>query len=537
MTETPEFENEQTVHTHTQNGTLEEFHASYDAAVEKVRKGLGDTHPLRIDGDSVETDETFTVTCPGDTDLVIGEFASGGESDVEHAVRSASEAFDGWHNTGWRKRAEVVHDAADELRERKYELAVTLTFENGKDRMEAMAETDEAIDFLEFYARELERNEGYAKDTGEPTPEQNCANVLRPYGVFGVVSPFNFPLAIYAGMTTGALAMGNTVVTKPASDTPLVAHKVVDALDDAGMPDGVLNLVTGGGRAVGEPLVEHEDVAGFVFTGSREVGLELERKFRERGKRGPVVAELGGKNPVVVTAEADLEKAVEGVKMGAFSFAGQKCSATSRVYVQETVFDAFVERLVKETDEIPFMRPEERGAVVAPVIDETALERYERICDVAREEGNVLTGGEVVDVSEHDMPEGRYVKPTVVVDVPHEHELAREEHFLPFVTVHPVADLNEGIHKSNDSDYGLCAGLFTEDGDEADEWLDRIESGMCYVNRARSATTGALVGVQPFGGWKHSGTTGKFAGGYHYLQQFAREQTRTVVGDVYPLER
>jgi 1-pyrroline-5-carboxylate dehydrogenase len=531
MTEIPSFNNEQTVHKHAQEGTLDEFHASYDEAVETVRDELGEYHPLRIGGDTVKTNESFVVTSPGDTSIVVGEFASGGEGDLEHAVRSASEAFDGWRRTGWKERARLVRDTADELRKRKYELAATLTFENGKDRNEAMAETDEAIDFLRFYARELERKEGYAKDTGEPTPEQKCENVLRPYGVFGVVAPFNFPLAIFAGMTTGALIMGNTVVAKPASDTPLVAHKVVEAMEDTGLPDGVVNLVTGGGQDVGKPLVEHEDVAGFVFTGSHDVGLSIEEAFREKGKRGPVVAELGGKNPVVVTAEADLEKAVEGVKMGAFSFAGQKCSATSRVYVQDEVFEEFVDSLVAETSEIPVARPETRDALVAPVIDDTALERYERICDEARDEGNVLTGGEVVETAEN-LPEGRYVEPTVVTDVPHDHELACEEHFLPFVTVHPVPDLDEGIRKSNDSDYGLCAGIFTEDADEAKEWLDRIESGMCYVNRSQSATTGALVGTQPFGGWKFSGTTGKFAGGYHYLPQFAREKTRTVVGDV-----
>lgn len=467
MIDSPPFENEQTVHTHTQNGTLDEFHASYDDAVKTVRDELGDTHPLRIDGGGVETDDSFVVTCSGDTDLVVGEFASGSEEDVARAVRAASEAFEGWRKTGCGERACIVRDAADELQEQKYELAATLTFENGKDRNEAMAETDEAIDFLRFYGRELERNEGYARDTGEPTPGQGCANVLRPYGVFGVVSPFNFPLAIFAGMTTGALTMGNTVVTKPASDTPLVAHKIVDALEAAGVPDSAVNLVTGGGREVGEPLVEHGDVVGFAFTGSREVGLRIEETFRKKGKRGPVVAELGGKNPVVVTSEADLEKAVEGVKMGAFSFAGQKCSATSRVYVAEDSFDAFVERLVEETEDVPVARPEERDAVVAPVIDDSALERYERICERARDEGNVLTGGKVVETRERDLSDGRYVETTVVTGVSHEHELAREEHFLPFVTVHPIADLDGGIRKSNDSDYGLCAGLFTDDRDEA----------------------------------------------------------------------
>jgi len=541
--ESPTFENEQTLHTHKKERTVEDFHSAYDEAVSRVRDELGEFHPMLVDGGRVETGESFTVTSPGETDLVVGEFASGDKEVVDRAVDAASEAHEGWRTTDAGERAKVFREAAGIFRERKYELAATLTFENGKGRVEAMAEVDEAIDFLSFYSREVDRKDGYRFDTGEPTPGQRCRNVLRPYGVFGVIGPFNFPTAIFTGMTTGALVTGNTAVTKPASATPLIAHKVVSIMCEAGVPDGVVNLVTGGGKEVGDPLVEHNDVAGFAFTGSREVGTSIERKFQEMGKRGPVVAELGGKNPVFVTAEAEVEKAVEGVKMGAFSFSGQKCSATSRVYVQEDVFDEFADNLVKETEELEVLPPQEKGAVLSPVIDDSALERYERICELARKDGAVLTGGNVVKTPSGErepsladggdrLPEGRYVEPTVVKDIPHEHELAREEHFLPFVTLHSVSSLDEGVRKSNDSDYGLCAGLFTEDPDEVEEWFQRVESGMCYVNRSQSATTGALVGSQPFGGWKFSGTTGKFAGGYWYLPQFCREQSRTVVGDV-----
>lgn len=528
--ESDHFANELTVFTHQQNGTVDEFHQSYETALETVTTELGHTHPLLIDGQSVDTDTHFTVTSPGDFERVIGDFAAAGAADVDHAVSVAAERFDSWRRTHWSDRVEIVRRAADLMRDRKYELAALLTLEAGKSRTEAMADVDEGIDFLRFYSRELERNDGYTYDTGEPTPGQQCTNRLEPFGVFGVVAPFNFPLAIFAGMTTGAMITGNTVVVKPASTTPLIAHKVVEILSDAGVPDGVVNLLTGGGSSVGQPLVEHDDVDGVVFTGSREVGRSIQRTFFDREKDGPVIAELGGKNPVIVTANADVTKAISGVKYGAFGFSGQKCSATSRVYVHREVIDQFTQRLVNETEELQVRPPERRDAIVSPLIDDSAEERYRDICETAREDGTILTGGDIVTAT--DLPDGRYVRPTVVADIPHDHELAREEHFLPFVTVHPISDLDEAITKANDSSFGLCAGLFSEDEGEIERWFDRIESGMCYVNREQSATTGALVQAQPFGGWKASGTTSKFAGGYWYLPQFMREQTRTVVGEV-----
>ena len=522
-----EYDNELTQLTHEQSGSLEDFHRSYEAAAESVKAELGESHPLLIDGERVETGDEFTVEAPGDRGVTVGTFAAGAESEVEDAVAAANDAFPEWEAKSPEERAEVFTTAADIMRDRKFELAATLSLENGKNRGEAMADVDEAIDFLDFYSREFTRSDGYQFDTGEPTPGQHTTNLLRPYGVFAVVSPFNFPMALLVGMSTGALLTGNTAVVKPASATPLVAQKYVDILEEAGIPDGVVNLVLGSGSEVGQPLVEHEDVKGVAFTGSRAVGTGIQETFMELGKRGPVIAELGGKNPVIVSDEADMDDAVEGVMKGAFSFSGQKCSATSRVYVDESVIDEFTDRLVAETEELTIGRPEDEDTFVSPLIDDDALDHYLTISEQAREDGTVLTGGQEAD--DADLPEGRYVEPTVVADIPHEHDLAREEHFVPFLTVHPISDFDEGLEKSNDSEYGLCAGLFSTDDDEIDRWFDEIESGMCYVNRSQSATTGALVQAQPFGGWKFSGTTGKFAGGYWYLQQFMREQSRTHV--------
>jgi 1-pyrroline-5-carboxylate dehydrogenase len=520
------FENELTFHRYKEEGAEEKFYQNYEDAVEEVRAKLGETHGLVIGGEEVETEATFTVTSPGDTDLVVGEFAEATEDHVEDAVQLAREAQSEWEHAGYEERAEVFKDAADLMADRKFQLAAVMSLENGKNRTEAMADVDEAIDFLRFYSAELERHKGYVYDTGEPVPGEHCTNLRRPYGVFGVIAPFNFPCAIFTGMTAGPLITGNGAVLKPAPETPLIAHEVLDILREAGLPDDVAHLVTGGDE-VGQAIVEHQDVDGVAFTGSREVGTQIQREFLELGKRGPVLAELGGKNPVVVSENADLDKAVRGVKRGAFSFGGQKCSASSRAYVHEDHVDEFTERLAEETEELVVGEPADEDTFVSPVIDDDALERYERIVEQAEKDGEVLAGGEVVE--DEDLPGGRYVRPTVVTDLPHEHELAREEHFLPFVTVHPISSLDEGIEKSNDSDYALCAGLFTEDGDEVETWFDESESGMTYVNRAKSATTGALVQAQPFGGWGYSGTTGNFAGGYWYLPQFMREQSRTVV--------
>ena len=522
-----EYDNELTYLSHQESNELDAFHKSYEEATESVKEDFGEYHPHRIAGETVETNERFAVESPGKVDLHVGDFARADETSIHAAVETAADIQQTWEDHGASSRAEILTRAAELLRGRKFEFAATLSLENGKNRTEAMADVDEAIDFLEFYSQQIIASNGFRFDTGEPTPGQHTTNLLRPYGVFGVIAPFNFPIAILVGMSAGALLAGNTVVLKPANATPLVAHKYLDVLEEAGIPDGVVNLVTGGGQAAGKPLVEHESVAGVAFTGSRTVGLGIQETFMELGKRGPVIAELGGKNPVIVSDTADIDSAVEGVMKAAFSFGGQKCSATSRVYVHEDVYKVFTDCLVSQTEQLVIGRPTSRETFVSPLINSAAVDRYERIAEQARTDGQVRTGGSIL--TDTDLPKGRYVEPTVVTDIPHSHELAREEHFVPFVTVHSVSSFEEALEKSNDTEYGLCAGLFSEDESEIDRWFDNIESGMCYVNRSQSATTGALVQAQPFGGWKFSGTTGKFAGGYHYVQQFMREQSRTRV--------
>jgi 1-pyrroline-5-carboxylate dehydrogenase len=332
-------------------------------------------------------------------------------------------------------------------------------------------------------------------------------------------------------MSSGALLAGNTVVYKPASATPLSGYELARIYADAGVPAGVFNYVSGSGEAVGDPLTRHPDVDGVVFTGSREVGWELYKDFSTDFPK-PCITELGGKNPTIVTRNADLDKAVEGVARSAFGYSGQKCSACSRVYVEEPVYDEFMERLTRRTKELVVGDPTDRDTYVGPVIDQRAVRRYEDALASAQG-GQVRTGGQRLRGGIFDR--GTYVAPTVVDGLPLDHELFKKEIFLPFVVVAPVRDLDQAIEEANDTEYGLTAGIFSEDREEIATFFDRIEAGVVYANRKGGATTGAWPGCQSFAGWKASGSTGKGGLGPYYVQQFMREQSQTVVvGDDAP---
>src|SRR2546425_88991 len=437
-----EFRNERTWQNAVETTRTEEFHAAYEAAVDKVRADFGQKHPMIIGGQDVWATSTFEDTSPADTNLVLGLFQKGGRPHSKHAIKAAKAAFPHWAATAYTDRVRVVQRAADLISERKFALAALMSFENGKNRYEAMADVDEAADLMRWYAAEMLRNQGYERAMGQFLPGETTRSILKPYGVWAVVAPFNFPLAIAAGMSTGALITGNTVVFKPASDTPFMGLRLAEILRDAGVPSGVFNYVTGPGATVGQELVDNPDVDGFVFTGSRAVGMKaLETFSRTRPK--PIITEMGGKNPAIVTASADLDKAAVGVMRAAFGYGGQKCSACSRVLVDQHVKDAFVAKLLSETEKIKVGDPTVRDVYLGPVINEAAVATYESA----------------------------------------------------------IAEIRR---------------FFTE-----------IQAGVLYANRTAGATTGAVVGVQPFGGWKMSGISGKSAGGHYYLPQFLREQSQS----------
>ncbi len=516
-----EFRNERTWQNAVEMGKTEEFHAKYEAAVDKVRAGFGAKHPMVIDGNEVWAIATFKDLSPADTGLVLGLFQKGTRTHAKQAIKAAKAAFPAWSATPYTERVRTLQRAADLISERKFEYAAVMSFENGKNRYEAMADVDEAADLIRWYAAEMLRNQGYEHAMGQFLPGEATRSVLKPYGVWAVIAPFNFPLAIAAGMSTGALVTGNAVVFKPASDTPFMGLKLTEVLREAGVPPGAFNYVTGPGNTVGQELVDNPDIDGFVFTGSRAVGLKAFRTFTDTRPK-PIITEMGGKNPAIVTASADLEKAALGVMRAAFGYGGQKCSACSRVLVDRRVKDAFLERLVAETQKIKIGDPTVRDVYLGPVINDAAVKTYEAaIAEIKRSKGKILAGGKALKGS------GRFVEPTIVDDLPREHRINKEELFVPILSIVEVDGLEDAVHVANDVEYGLTAGIFTREPSELRRFFAEVQAGVLYANRAAGATTGAVVGVQPFGGWKMSGISGKAAGGHHYLPQFLREQSQS----------
>ncbi|CAN5253054.1 L-glutamate gamma-semialdehyde dehydrogenase [soil metagenome] len=503
----------------------DDLQSAFDAALERARSALGQTYPMIIGAEERTSDDTFEDRSPIDRDLVIARFPVGTRADVQDAIAAAREAYPAWRAKPWRERLAILRRAADLISERQFDYAALMTLEVGKNRLEALGDVEETADLLRYYGDEFEKADGFVKPMGSLSAAEKTRSVLRPYGVFGVISPFNFPMALAGGPAAGAMIAGNTVVLKPSSDAPLSGWKFGEALRDAGLPDGVFNLVTGPGETVGAELQENPGIDGMVFTGSYEVGMDLYRSFTKDYPR-PIITEMGGKNPAIVTRHADLDEAAEGVMRSAFGFDGQKCSANSRVYVEAPVARDFVDRLVAKTREITVGDPTERENWMGPVINQRAIDTFSRAVEEARADGGTIEVG-----GETDTSRGYFPTPTVVTGLPLEHRLFHDELFVPFLVVGEVDSLDQALHEANDTAYGLTAGIFSHDDGEITKFLDTIQAGVVYVNRRAGATTGAWPGIQSFGGWKGSGSSGKSGLGPYYVQQFLREQSQTVIGD------
>ncbi len=505
----------------------EELHRLFEDGLAEAKRELGGNHANFVDGRERDGDGLTTVTSPIDSNIVLGHFAKGTREDVRDAVAAARRAQPAWAATPWRDRLALIRKAADLISERQMRYGGLMAIEVGKTRLEALGEVEEAADLLRYYAQTMEDNGGYdhpMDNLGDATV--HTRSILRPHGVFAVISPFNFPMALAAGPTAAALMAGNTVVFKPSSAAPMSGVKLMECYRDAGFPDGVVNLVMGPGETVGAELRENDGVDGIVFTGSYDVGMDLFRTFSTRFPK-PTIVEMGGKNPAVVSRTADLEEAAEGILRSAFGFGGQKCSANSRVYVEKPVHDELIRLLVEKTEALTIGDPLLRENWLGPIVDQKAVDRHQAAVADARRDGRVFVGGE--RLTDRGMDRGYYVEPTVVGGLPADHRLFRDELFAPFTAVHAVETFDEGIERANDSVYGLTAGVYSEDPGEVRRFLDRIEAGVTYVNRRAGATTGAWPGVQAFGGWKGSGSTGKAGLSMYYVAQFLREQSHTVV--------
>ena len=517
------FQNEKTWAKYVANNSTDEFHGKFEHAIDQVRKDFGKNYPMIIAGKEIPSNNLFKVRSPADKNLVLANFPLASKDDVLRAIDAAKEAFYKWSTVSYQKRVQIFREVADTFSQNKFNLAAIMCFENGKNRLEAMGDLDESIDFMRFYAEQLEINQGFSKETQSANSKEKTRSVLKPYGVWGVISPFNFPSAIAIGMTSGALITGNTVVLKPSSDSPISAYKFVESIYHK-LPPAVLNFVTGSGSIVGKTILENPLVDGIAFTGSKEVGMSGFEAFVSSRPR-PFISEMGGKNPAIITKTADIEKATDGVIRAAFGYSGQKCSACSRVYVHKDIANQFLEKLVAKTKILKIGKPWEKDVFISPVINKAAVEKFQLASESAKKDGKIIFGGSVLTDSEHK--DGNFVEPTIVTKLPKDHELIRNELFLPFLCIEEFDKFDDAIKEANKSNYGLTAVIFSQDKNEMDSFFEKIEAGVTYLNRAASATTGAMVGAQPFVGWKDSGISGKGAGGAYYLLQFMREQTQT----------
>jgi len=496
-----------------------------EAALQKVKGEFGREYPLIIGGKKITGLKTFSSTNPSHKDQVLGKFQKGTREHVEQAIDTALKAFESWKKASVDTRAGVLLKAADLMRQRKHEFSATMVYEVGKTWPEADADTAEAIDFLEFYAREAYRYGGEQPIT--KIESEDNALVYIPLGVGAVIPPWNFPLAIMAGMTSAAVVTGNTVVLKPSSDAPWIAHRFIALLEEAGVPAGVVNFVSGSGGEVGDPLVQHPKVRFISFTGSKEVGLHINEEAA-KPRKGQiwikrVVAEMGGKDAIIVDRETkNLDEAAAAVVASAFGFQGQKCSACSRLIVDAAIYDKFVPMVVEKTKALRVGSAEKGESQIGPVVNESAMKKIKEYIDKGKSEGKLVAGGNV------HPEEGYFIEPTVIADVDPNATIAQEEIFGPVLAVMKAKDFDDALRIANDSPYGLTGALFTDNPDKIQRANEEFFVGNLYINRK---CTGAMVGVHPFGGFNMSGTDSK-AGGRDYLGLFL--QAKAIARKVAP---
>ena len=485
-------------------------------AIDKVRGQLGREYDLIIGGKRTKTQEKIRSLNPAKPSQVVGIHQKAGKEHVEPAIQAALRAFESWSRTSVEERASLLFRVGDMLRERKFEFMAWLVFEVSKNWAEADGDVAETIDFCEYYSREALR---LSKGTADvQLPGERDSLFYIPLGVGAVIPPWNFPCAIMAGMTLASIVSGNTVVLKPSSDSPTIAAKFVELLEEAGIPEGVVNFCPGSGSTFGNSLVAHPKTRYIAFTGSREVGLDINKRAAEAApgqiwiKR--TILEMGGKDAIIVDADADLDAAVEGVALSAFGFQGQKCSACSRAIVDERIYDKFLERLKPRVEKITVGDPAENNNMGA-VINESSMKSILSYIAIGKHEGRLITGGNRAAV------EGYFIQPTVIADIQPKSKLEQEEIFGPVLAVIKSRNYDHALQIANDTEFGLTGGVYSKSREKLDRAMREFHVGNLYLNRK---CTGAMVGAHPFGGFNMSGTDSK-SGGPDYLYLFTQAKS------------
>lgn len=493
--------------------TKEENRRAQMEALEQVKSELGHTYPLIIGGKKMKVKDTFASVNPSQPNQVIGYFAKATVEQANEAVQAAAKAFETWKRVPATERAAYIFEAAELMRQRRFYINAWMIYEVGKSWAEADGDTAEAIDFLEYYAREMIRLAG-----DHPLPRlegEDNKLVYVPLGVGAVIPPWNFPCAIMAGMTTAAIVTGNTVVLKPASTAPAIAAQFMNILEEVGVPAGVVNFLTGSGSTIGDALIENPQVRFIAFTGSRDVGLRINELAAKPQKGQPwlkrTILEMGGKDAVVVDETADLDAAATGIVASAFGFQGQKCSAGSRAIIVESVYDQVLQKVIEKTKQLTIGDVTQPSTYMGPVVDENAMQKITDYIEIGKGEGHLMIGGG------HHGP-GYFIEPTVIADVNPQARIAKEEIFGPVLAVIKAKDFDDAIHIANDTEYGLTGSLYSQNPQHIEQAKEEYHVGNLYFNRK---CTGALVGVHPFGGFNMSGTDSK-AGGPDYLLLFTQ---------------
>ncbi|WP_214630675.1 L-glutamate gamma-semialdehyde dehydrogenase [Paenibacillus agaridevorans] len=488
--------------------------ADFQAALAQVEAELGREYKLKIGADWIETTNKRKSLNPSQFTQMIGLVSQGDEEHAHKAILAAAAAFEGWKRVPAQARARVLYKAAALLRRRKHEFSAWLVYEAGKSWAEADGDTAEAIDFMEFYGREMERLS--ERQPLVPLAGEDNELVYLPLGVGVIIPPWNFPLAIMVGMTMAAVVAGNTVVLKPASPTAVIAAKFMELLEDAGLPDGVVNYLPGAGGEIGDFLVEHTLTRFVCFTGSREVGLRINEKAAATRpdqkwiKR--VMAEMGGKDTIIVDEDADLDLAADAITASAFGYSGQKCSACSRAVVHEAVYDQVLGKVVERTLALRMGKAAEQSTYIGPVIDERAYIQILKYIEIGRSEATLVCGGNKGSSS------GYYIEPTIFKDVEPYAVIAQEEIFGPVLAFIKAANFEAALDIANNTEYGLTGAVISHNRSRLEQAREQFHVGNLYFNRK---CTGALVGVHPFGGFNMSGTDSK-AGGRDYLLLFTQ---------------